>query len=181
MRWADRLLQQWRARKARPWIPAGARLLDIGCHQGEFLDSLAGRIGPSVGIDPLAVPRETPSYRVIGEAFAGRLPFADATFDAVTALAVIEHLPARQAFIGECRRILCRNGRVVLTVPAPIVDHLVQWLIRFGFADGMSLEEHTGFDPGSLPSDFGCRGFSLERWDRFQLGCNHLMVFRLMG
>ena len=40
MRVVDRVLQDWRARVARRWIPPQARVLDIGCHQGEFLRRL---------------------------------------------------------------------------------------------------------------------------------------------
>src|SRR5437868_3383760 len=92
MRCVDRMLQKWRARKARPWIPEGARVLDIGCHQGEFLGSLGDRIGPSVGLDPLAVPETTPRYRLLAEPFRAPTPFPDGSFDAVVLLATLEHI-----------------------------------------------------------------------------------------
>ena len=69
MRKFDRLLQSWRARVARPWIPRGAKVLDIGSHQGEFLQSLGDHIGPSVGLDPLGPAESYPRYRLLPEAF----------------------------------------------------------------------------------------------------------------
>src|SRR5947209_19869124 len=103
MRCFDRVLQSWRARKARPWIPDGARVLDIGCHQGEFLASLGGRIGPSVGLDPLAAPQSTPHYQLLAQGFGEPAPFPDGSFEAVVLLATLEHIrdkapPGRQCW-----------------------------------------------------------------------------------
>jgi hypothetical protein len=78
MRNLDRVLQRWRARVARPWIPAGAQVLDVGCHQGEFLHSLGDHIGPSVGLDPLASPAEGPRYRILPELLGTPAPFPPA-------------------------------------------------------------------------------------------------------
>ena len=70
-----------------------------------------------------------------------------------------------------------RGGRVVLTVPSPRVDAIVDRMIRLGIADGMSLDEHHGFDPASTDRVFGTQGFRLLHRGRFQLGLNHLFVF----
>ncbi len=178
MRRVDVWLQGWRAAKARPWVPMGARLLDVGCHQGEFLEGLGDRIGPSVGIDPLAEPRATPRYRLIRGTFPGSHSFPDGSFDVVSMLAVIEHVPDWRGLVAACWRVLAPEGRVVLTVPSPEVDKILAVLLKLGIATGMSLEEHHGLDPADLPHGFRAQGFALERWQRFQLGLNNLMVFR---
>lgn len=181
MRRVDTWLQHWRAARARPWLPGGARLLDIGCHQGELLESLGDRIGPSVGVDPLAEPRETARYRIVRGVFPGEERFPEGSFDAVTMLAVIEHLPDWRSVVAESWRVTRPGGRIVLTVPSPAVDRIVPILAALGLASGMSLEEHTGLDPAVLPAAFAQQGFVLERWQRFQLGLNNLMVFRRHG
>jgi SAM-dependent methyltransferase len=178
MRLLDRLLQHWRARVARPWIPGGAKVLDIGCHQGEFLKSLEGHIGPSVGMDPLAVPEQGQRCRLLAAPFRPPAPFANAAFDAVVLLATLEHIPDKHALAGECSRLLGPGGRVVVTVPSPRVDGILRLLHRLRLIDGMSLEEHHGFDPRQTPEVFGRYGFTLIRRRRFQLGLNHLFVFR---
>ena len=73
MRVIDNVLQNWRARMARPWIRRGDRLLDIGCHQGEFLSSLGDHIGPSLGYDPLAT-RATASTFVCCSKYSANRP-----------------------------------------------------------------------------------------------------------
>jgi SAM-dependent methyltransferase len=178
MRGFDRLLQNWRARKARPWIAAGAQVLDIGCHQGEFLASLGDRIGPSVGLDPLTEPQETPRYRLVRDLFRAPTPFADASFDAIVMLATLEHIVDKEPLARECWRLMRPGGRVIITVPSGFVDVIVHLLCKVRLADGMSLEEHHGYDPRTTPQVFGRFGFALEKWRRFQLGLNHLFVLQ---
>lgn len=178
MRPLDRLLQRWRAQVARPWVHRGARVLDIGCHRGEFLDSLRGRIGPSVGMDPLATAGGRPSCRLLPEPFRPPTPFDDASFDVVVLLATLEHIPDKPALARECARLLRPGGRLIITVPSPRVDGIVALLCRLGLADGMSLEEHHGYDPRQTPGVFHPHGFALECSRRFQFGLNYLFVFR---
>jgi ubiquinone/menaquinone biosynthesis C-methylase UbiE len=178
MRFLDRILQNWRARVARRWIPQGASVLDIGCHQGEFLRSLGDTIGPSVGLDPLAAPENCPGHRLVPTAFAEPLNLPDASFDAVVMLATLEHIRDKAPLGRECFRLLRPNGRIIITVPSPRVDQIIALLCRLHLADGMSLEEHHGFDPATTPQIFMQHGFVLEYWRRFQLGLNYLFVLR---
>jgi hypothetical protein len=67
---------------------------------------------------------------------------------------------------------------VIITVPSLWVDVVVETLCFLKLADGMSLEEHHGFDPRTTPEVFTPHGFDLECRCRFQLGLNHLFVFR---
>ena len=178
MRFIDRVLQKWRVRKARRWIPAGARVLDIGCHQGELLRGLGDQIGPSVGYDPLARACAEPNFRLVPKLFPLPSPYEDASFDVVVMLATLEHIHDKEPFAREFFRILRPGGRVIITVPSHWVDGIIHTLCRLGLADGMSLDEHHGFDPRTTPDIFGQGGFTLERWRRFQLGLNNLFVFR---
>jgi SAM-dependent methyltransferase len=178
MRVLDRVLQNWRARRARPWIPPAARVLDIGCHQGEFLRSLGEQISPSIGLDPLAEPDKICRHTLLCQPFAGPLAFENASFDVVVMLATFEHIRERELLCRECYRLLRTGGRVIVTVPSPRVDGILEILCRLRLADGMSLEEHHGFDPRTTPELFLSTGFVLEHRHRFQLGLNHLFVFR---
>jgi SAM-dependent methyltransferase len=178
MKFLDRLLQSWRERKVRAWLPAHARVLDIGCHQGEFLDRLGPGIRDSVGLDPLARPRSAPGYRLLARAFAEPLDFPAGRFDAITLLATLEHIRDKTPLAREARRLLAPGGRLIMTVPSPRVDAIVHTLVRLGLADGMSLEEHHGFQPGDTGPIFLAAGLELEHHATFQLGLNHLFVFR---
>jgi len=178
MKTIDRLLQSWRERKVRSWLKPGVRVLDIGCHQGEFLEKLSTTIKGSAGLDPLATPREAPHYRILALPFAEPTIFPDQSFDAIILLATLEHIRDKAPLAREARRLLAPGGRLIMTVPSPRVDEIVHTLVKLGLADGMSLEEHHGFRPEETSTIFQASGLQLERHETFQLGLNHLFVFR---
>ncbi len=66
------------------------------------------------------------------------------TFDVISALAVLEHVPqpAQAGFAGACARHLAPNGMLAITVPAPIVDSILALLKGARLIDGMHEEEH---------------------------------------
>ena len=178
MRFLDRVLQDWRFRLAEPWVRPGASILDVGCHQGEFFLRLGARIGFGVGFDPLARPQTTDRFRLLADPFPIPAPFPDASFDAVILLATLEHIGDKALFPHEFGRLLRPNGRVILTVPSPRIDRLVDVLRKLRIADGMSVEEHHGFLPQTVPSLFSREAFTLEHRQPFQFGLNNLFVFR---
>jgi len=51
-------------------------------------------------------------------------------------------------------------------------------LTRLRLIHGMSLEQHYGYEVAQTPATFGAAGLTLESWSRFQIGLNHLFVFR---
>lgn len=164
---------------AVPWILQGSRVLDIGCHQGEFLKSIETNMKRTTGIDPLATPRCSAKTDILNEKFEDELPFPDASFDVIVMLATIEHILPKERLATECARVLAKPGRVVMTVPSVAVDRIVHLLCKCGLAHGMSLDEHHGFAPETSVRIFSEAGFSLKRHRRFQLGLNNLYVFDL--
>ncbi|HEV7905454.1 MAG TPA: class I SAM-dependent methyltransferase [Pyrinomonadaceae bacterium] len=96
------------------------RILDVGCGTGANLEMLA-QFGEAEGVDvsedALAFCRARGLTRVSHGA-AERLPYADASFDLVTALDVVEHLDDDAGGLREMRRVLRPGGRALLFVPA---------------------------------------------------------------
>jgi 2-polyprenyl-3-methyl-5-hydroxy-6-metoxy-1,4-benzoquinol methylase len=176
----DRALQRWRIAKATPYIPKGARVLDVGCADGALFRVLGDRIAGGIGIDPaLATESNDGRVRLVRGAFPDDLR-ADGHFDAITMLAVFEHLDdaAQRKAAAACASLLRPGGRVVLTVPEPAVDRIVHFLARLGILAGMAMHEHHGFDARRTPEYFATRDFELEENERFQLGLNNLFVLR---
>lgn len=176
----DRFLARWRIAKAGRYIPEGARVLDIGCHDGALFRILGTKISGGVGIDPaLTQPFKAGSYRLLPDEFPSAVIGAE-TFDAITALAVLEHVP-QEAF-PQIREAVLRSlkpgGVLIVTVPSPFVDKILDVLVKFKFVSGMSVEEHHGFEPGHLPALLSGKGLSIEVASKFQLGLNNLFVLR---
>lgn len=182
MRQGDSLLQSWRIRKAAPYIPRGAHVLDIGCSDGALFRVLGDRIASGVGIDTAPVPTGTRAFRFIRGHAPGALPDGD-RYDAITMLAVLEHIPppAQRELAASCRSLLRPHGRVICTVPSPKVDTLIHVGQRLRILDGMAEHEHYGFEPADTVRLFAECGFALRRSQRFQLGLNNLFVFARDG
>jgi 2-polyprenyl-3-methyl-5-hydroxy-6-metoxy-1,4-benzoquinol methylase len=98
----DRFLQRWRARVAAPWVPRGARLLDVGCADGVLLRQLGERVSSAVGVDPDAQPARSGAIEIRRDVFQGAEPFAAGSFDCVALLAVLEHVRDPSALAREC-------------------------------------------------------------------------------
>lgn len=113
-------------RNAFAWekVPRGSRChLDFGCHQGRFLDALRTRdVSRQVGIDAAGDAIEAGSRKFVDIELLHRteavpLPFADATFDSISLLDVLEHLHEQQALLDEFHRVLKPDGILIVTVP----------------------------------------------------------------
>ena len=184
MKAVDRWLQQWRIAKIRPYLAPGDRVLDIGCADGALARTV-GDLGDYVGLDPgIDASRTLPGGgQLIKGCFPADLPPHAKPFDCITMLAVLEHIPleVQQTLAADCHRHLRPGGLVLITVPAPAVDYVLALLKAFRVIDGMSLEEHYGFDVRRVPGCFAGASLELLTHRRFQLGLNHLFVFRKVG
>ncbi len=180
MKQIDRLAQNWRIDKARSFIAAGDRVLDIGCADGALFLRLGGLIGEGIGLDPDMTDREVgPNFRLLKGMFPADLP-DDRPFDVITMLAVLEHIPRDQqvGLAADCAESLAPGGRLIISVPAGAVDPIASALTTIGVGDGMSLHQHYGFKSSEVVPLFTGAGLELLARRRFQLGLNHLFVFR---
>lgn len=104
-------------------VPAGARVLDVGCGEGRFTEALAERGARAIGIDvaeePLRRARSRrPELDLRCVEPAGPWPLADVSFDVVWAGEVIEHVADTAGWLSEVRRVLCSGGLFLLSTPA---------------------------------------------------------------
>jgi 2-polyprenyl-3-methyl-5-hydroxy-6-metoxy-1,4-benzoquinol methylase len=180
MKTLDRELQRQRIAKALPFIEQGASVLDVGCADGALFRAGRDRIATGVGID-----LHMPQTWVDGlfELRVGEFPDVldpGQTFDAIVMLAVVEHAPLDelQVWAKVIPELLVPGGRLVITTPSPKVDEILHLLMKLRVLDGMEAHEHYGFDPRTVPEIFGGRRLTLVHKQRFQLGLNHLFVFR---
>lgn len=179
MRFMDYFLQNWRGRMTEKYITEGDILLDVGCFDGLFLAGIRQKVSFAVGVDVALAHTLDPKikeYLLVSDVTAG-LPFLAGHFDVIVMLAVFEHLQQKEVVLQELARVLRSGGKVVLTVPGHQVDRVLDILIAVGVADGMSLDEHHGYDPKDTPALFERYGFVLKKWQRFQLGLNNLFIF----
>jgi SAM-dependent methyltransferase len=121
----DRLTGRATARLVVPLLEAagvelGTRLLDVACGPGHLAGAAAAKGAKPVGLDAaegmVAVARASYAEIEFQQGDAERLPFADASFDAVVAGFVVNHLPRPERALAEFVRVTRPGGRVAVTV-----------------------------------------------------------------
>jgi len=100
---------------------AGRLVLDAGCGTGYGSALLAQSAATVAGLDVASETVESARKSYTGPKFlAGScsfLPFREGAFDVVVSFEVIEHLHQQDLFIAECRRVLKRDGLLIVSTP----------------------------------------------------------------
>ncbi len=135
-----------------------------------------------MGIDPTLGASLTTAqgFRMISGYFPDDMPQGCQPFDVIAMLAVLEHFPTAQYsnLSDGIHRMLRPGGLLVITVPSAAVDGILDCLLRLGLIQGMSLEEHHGYEVEQTPEIFAEPKFKLLIHRRFQIGLNNLFVFQ---
>jgi SAM-dependent methyltransferase len=155
--------------EAREWfrllrLDAGSRVLEVGCGSGGVTRRLAADTGASaVGVDINPHGIETATASALREGLSSRvsfqvvdagmrLPFADASFDAIFCNDAINHLPGRAELFLDWHRVLKPGGRLLFTDPIVVTGPVTNEEIRVRSSIGFYL---------FLPA--GCNERLLER------------------
>ncbi len=131
------------------------RILDAGCGPGATTRALAA-LAPTVGVDihprALALARQHPTGSLV-RADVARLPFADASFDAVVSVDVLYHRRVADdaGTLAEFARVCRPGGAVILWLPA------YDWLRRSHDAITHTARRYTRTRLRALAGEAGLR------------------------
>jgi len=107
---------------------AELRLLDVGCSSGTFIAAAASLGVRAEGVEPMAGP--VTAARAAGltvhQGYLETLGLPAHSFDVVSLLEVIEHVPTPLALLQACRRVLVPGGLVVIRT-----GNAASWTVAF--------------------------------------------------
>ena len=146
-------------------------LLDIGCGDNE----LVRRYGNGVGID---IVDWGEGAIIIKD--TTKLPFSASTFDAVTLVASLNHIPYRLEVLKEARRVIKSEGRLIITMINPLVGFIAHKLFFW-----LGEEKVRGRDPLEKDGMWSKEifwltekaGFKLKMKKKFLFFLNNLYIF----
>jgi ubiquinone/menaquinone biosynthesis C-methylase UbiE len=119
----------WDLEPLAGYTKSGIKVLDLGCGNGRLYEILKDKKVEYTGIDisenlvNIAKAKysscASPSHAqfIVGDGI--KLPFNDHSFDIIYSIAVFHHLPSktlRFQFLKEAKRVLKKDGKIVLTV-----------------------------------------------------------------
>jgi SAM-dependent methyltransferase len=147
----------------------GLRCLDLGSDNGVVSLLLRRRGGSwaSADLAPEAVASirelvETDVHLVRGD----RLPFADAEFDRVAVVDMLEHVPDDRAFAAELARVTRPGGTLVVNTPYRRETPLRRLRHAIGQTDAKHGHLRPGYDPAQLRALLA-PAFALSGWHAY--------------
>ncbi|GAP95701.1 class I SAM-dependent methyltransferase [Leptolyngbya sp. NIES-2104] len=171
------LLRWLRLRRVIAEIPENAIVLDVGCgRSAAFLRAIEPQIQSGYGVDFKVAEFQTNKLKAIQVHLGEKLPFADASFEVVTMLAVLEHIEHEQAILKEIYRVLKPSGKLVLTVPSVWAQPVLEFLsYRLRIVDEAEIRDHKRYyDRQKLRQALiQVAGFERFRHQYFQMWMNN--------
>ena len=165
-----RILLDKRIKTVLPHIEGN--LLDIGCGTNELVRTYNQK---GIGVDVY----QWGDVDVIVED-TSKLPFDENTFDTVTIIAALNHIPNRVEVLLEAKRVLKKSGKIIVTMIPPKISRVWHRLRKPWDADqherGMKEGEVYGFSEKELERLFLETGFEILFKKKFMFGINNLTI-----
>lgn len=125
----DKFFRRLRFAKVVRYIPKNSIVCDIGCSSDAFfLKNISGRIERGIGFDEEVENYRDSNLELRKIKIFREIPLEDERCDAVTMLAVLEHLTEPRLILSESWRILKPGGRLILTTPTPLAKSILEFL-----------------------------------------------------
>lgn len=158
-------------------------VLEIGCGSAITLDMYDSKIKGYVGIEYSAddvkkLKKKYPQAKFFQRDLDTDQLHLNKKFDTIISLAVMEHIFNQKFSFEELLKHLKPDGRIIITTPTPLGNDIVHRLgSRLGLFDREHHDDHIVIYNkerfGVLAQEFNAK---IEKYKKFQLGCNQLVV-----
>jgi SAM-dependent methyltransferase len=183
MQGLEPLFQELRIAKIWSHLPKDGVVVDLGCdHEQTLMKRLQPQMELVIGLDTVVKNQwvakgfDRGNYQLVKADITKKLPLKANVADAVTMLAVLEHLPGPEKVVQEAYRILKPGGVFLVTVPAPASEPILEFLAKIGLVRPDMIDQHeTYFTHDLLRQIARQAGFSQVQVESWELGCNTFM------
>lgn len=149
-------------------------LLDIGCKNNKLVGLYKSMGGRGVGVDVY----QWKGVDILVER-SDRLPFENNTFDTVSLVACLNHIPYRPQVLKEVHRVIKPGGRLLVTNPPPLLSafwHKWAFWDEDAHERGMKEGEVYGLTMQELSELFSNSSFTILKIERFMWKMNRLYI-----
>ena len=110
---------RWEYALVRPLLPAGARVLEVGCGRGYFLRSIEGQARDALGLElnKRAIADKVTRFEVVAQPVDVIARAQAGGFDAVVSFQVLEHVIDPRGFLDACVACLRPGGLLAVATP----------------------------------------------------------------
>jgi len=147
-------------------------ILDIGAADGLMLSRIKKKfpkakcVGLEYSLELIAANKDRGIKIIHGDAH--NLPFPDNSFDIAIASAVIEHMERPEKMLREARRVLKKEGILIVTTAVPFFEKIARIIGHLKNDELLKGEQHhTMFNIRKLKEYFREGGFRILQTDKF--------------
>lgn len=171
------MLQTLRMIKVFPHVPKGKVLVDVGCDQEHiFISLMRRRMSLCIGLDIVVEPQKYANVTLLRQNLQKKIRLPNNSADAITMMAVLEHMKYPKDMVKESYRILRKDGVFLVTVPSPKCEPLLEILAKLRLVRPDMIHQHENyFTPRSLKKICKDAGFRKVYVEVFELGYNTFM------
>ncbi len=162
--------------------PVAGPFLDFGCHSGTFTKKILTKIeskkvyGIDISHSAIKLASKRIPYGNFRAVNPGEMPFKNNFFDAVFCLEVLEHVDDPAQVIQEVKRVLKKDGYVVILVPT---DNRLFKLVWFLWTMYYPVWRHAhvqSFSGKNLETLVKSAGLKIDKVKLFNMGMLKLLV-----
>lgn len=159
----------WLARR----LPSRQRVLEIGCHDGYYLNRLKSAGHQCVGVEPSPfADYATKMYGLeVRKEFFDASMFGDASFDVIVLRHVLEHVDHPAKLLGDALRVLKPGGFLYVEVPNSL------WSLQERYYPEFHVDHLSYFTPQSMQTMLQGHGLDVSHLETF----TSYMRFPFMG
>lgn len=175
----DFFIQRKRIQQVAKYIPQTDNLLDIGCGIYPYLlYTIKHKIKKGIGIDK-EIPKDTENIEFMKATITDKILIDSESINVITMLAVLEHFMYPRKILDECKRILKKNGIMIITVPSYYSRPLLTFLAWTGLGSREEIYDHKNwFKREDLEKAILEKGLEIIKSSYYNFGLNILLVCR---